>query len=206
MTEQIQPTDLKRQAIIDAATHLFLENNYRSVSMDKIAQTAPVSKATLYNHFNSKNDLLVAVVHEICASIVQAVTQTLSTTDDIKSNLKKIASTLVDVIYSTGGLAIHRLLVAESHEFPELGQMVYYTGVRPTQEQFETYLQHLNDSGQFSIPDPSFAADSFFSLLEGKLHFRCLLGVQPPPNEEEKIQLIESAIAFFLRGIGYEEG
>lgn len=206
MTEQIQPTDPKRQAIIDAATRLFLENNYRSVSMDKIAQTAPVSKATLYNHFDSKNDLLVAVVHEICASIVQAVTQTLSTKDDIKSNLKKIASTLVDVIYSTGGLAIHRLLVAESHEFPELGQMVYDTGVRPTQEQFETYLQQLNDSGQFSIPDPNFAADSFFSLLEGQLHFRCLLGVQPPPNEEEKIQLIESAIAFFLRGIGYEEG
>jgi TetR/AcrR family transcriptional repressor of mexJK operon len=205
MTESSETPDSKRQAIMQAATRLFLTNNYRSVSMDKIAQAAPVSKATLYNYFDSKNDLLVAVVHEICASIVQAVTQTLSTTDDIKSNLRKIASTLVDVIYSTGGLAIHRLLLAESHEFPELGQMVYDKGVRPTLEQLETYLQQLNDSGHFSIPAPSFAADAFFSLLEGKLHFRCLLGVQPPPNEAEKIQLIESAIAFFLRGIGYEE-
>ncbi len=201
-TENFEP---KRQAILNAATQLFLTNNYRSVSMDKIAQAAPVSKATLYNHFDSKNDLLVAVIQGICTSIVQTVTQTLSTTDDIKSNLRKIASTLVDVIYSTGGLAIHRLLVAESHEFPELGQMVYDKGVRPTQEQFETYLQQLNDSGHFSIPDPNFAADAFFSLLEGKLHFRCLLGVQPPPNELEKAQLIESAIAFFLQGIGYEE-
>lgn len=205
MTEQIEPTDPKRQAIIEAATRLFLENNYRSVSMDKIAQTAPVSKATLYNHFDSKNDLLVAVIQGICVSIVQTVAQTLSTTDDIKSNLRKIASALVNVIYSTGGLAVHRLLITESHEFPELGQMVYEKGVRPTLEQFENYLQQLNDNGQFSIPDPNFAADAFFSLLEGKSHFRCLLGVQPPLDETEKKQLIESAIAFFLEGIGHEE-
>jgi len=205
MTEQIQPTDPKRQAIIEAATRLFLENNYRSVSMDKIAQTAPVSKATLYNHFDSKNDLLVAVIQEICRSIVQTVTQTLSTTDDIKSNLRKIASALVDVVYSTGGLAIHRLLVAESHEFPELGQMVYDKGMRPGAEQIAIYLRQLNESGHFSIQNPEFAADVFCGLLENNLHFQCLVGIRPPPDENEKKQLIEAAIDFFLQGIGYEE-
>lgn len=205
MTEPIEIQDSKRQAIIKAATYLFLTHNYRSVSMDKIAQAAPVSKATLYNYFDSKNDLLAAVVQEICISIVQTVTQTLSTTDDIKSNLRKIASTLVDVIYSTGGLAIHRLLVAESHEFPELGQMVYDNGMRPASEQLKIYLQQLNDSGHFSIPNPDFAADAFCGLLKSDLHFQCLVGVRPPPTELEKKQLIESAIAFFLQGIGYEE-
>ncbi len=201
-TENIDP---KRQAILNAATQLFLTYNYRCVSMDKIAQTAPVSKATLYNHFSSKEELLVAVVQGICVSIVQTVAQTLSTNDDIKSNLRKIASALVDVIYSTGGLAIHRLLVAESHEFPELGQMVHDNGMKPTLEQLANYLQQLNDGGHFSIPNSDFAADVFFGLLEGKLHFRCLLGLRPPPDEDEKKQLIESAITFFLKGIGYEE-
>ena len=44
------------------ATRMFLAHGYRNVSMEKIAQAAPVSKATLYNHFDSKNALLAAVI------------------------------------------------------------------------------------------------------------------------------------------------
>ena len=44
--------DSKRQTIIDAATQLFLAQGFRQVSMEKIALTAPVSKATLYNYFD----------------------------------------------------------------------------------------------------------------------------------------------------------
>lgn len=201
MTEQIQPTDPKRQAIIEAATRLFLENNYRSVSMDKIAQTAPVSKATLYNHFDSKNDLVAAVVTKLCSSLLQTISQTFSTKQDVETNLKKIARELVDLLYSPEGLAIYRLLIAESYEMPELGQRAYDSGARLALDDLQAYLQQLQNSGQFHIPDTRFAAESFFSLLKGDLLFRCLLGLEPPPNEMQKEQLIEAATELFLRGI-----
>jgi TetR/AcrR family transcriptional repressor of mexJK operon len=67
--------------------------------------------------------------------------------------------------------------------------------------QLETYLQQLQNSGCFHIPDTRFAADAFFSLLKGDLHFRCLLGIQTAPTEQEKTALCESATAFYLRGI-----
>lgn len=203
MTEFIESIDPKREAIVQAATRLFLNNNYRSVSMDKIAQAAPVSKATLYNHFDSKNDLVAAVMMQLCTSLLQTITQTPSTEDDIELNLKKIATAFVDLLYSPDGLAIYRLLISESHEFPELGQMAYESGARQALSELETYLQQLHDSKRFNIPDTHFAADAFFSLLKGDLFFRCLLSVQPPPNEQEKTHLIESATALFLRGIGY---
>ena len=203
MTESIETIDLKRYAIVQAATRLFLSNNYRSVSMDKIAQAAPVSKATLYNHFDSKNALLAAVVSELCGALLQTITQTLSTTDNVAQNLQKIAEVFVELLYSSDGLAIYRLVVAESHEFPELGQMLYDNGAKLALSQLETYLQHLNDSGRFDIPNAYFAADAFFSLLKGDSHFKCLLGIQTAPTDIEKAQLIESATTFFLRGIGY---
>ena len=89
MTESIEPSAPKRQAIVQAATRLFLTHNYRSVSMDKIAHDAPVSKATLYNHFTIKNDLFAAVVGELCTSLLQTIT--LSEDDDAEKNLQKIA-------------------------------------------------------------------------------------------------------------------
>ena len=203
MTES-ENFDPKRQAIVKAATHLFLTNNYRSVSMDKIAQAAPVSKATLYNHFDSKNALLVAVVRDLCGSLLQTMTQTLSTTDDIKQTLKKIAAAFVELLYSPDGLAIYRLVISEIHEFPELGQMVYDNGAKLAIAQLENYLKQLNEQNMLMISNSRFAADGFFSLLKGDLHFQCLLGIHAPLNENEKAQLIESATTFYLHGIGYE--
>ncbi len=203
MSESTETIDPKRYAIVQAATRLFLSNNYRSVSMDKIAQAAPVSKATLYNHFDSKNALLAAVVCELCGALLQTMTQSLSTADDVTQTLRKIAAAFVELLYSPDGLAIYRLVIAESHEFPELGQMVYDNGAKLAIMQLESYLQQLNDNKILSISNSRFAADGFFSLLKGDLHFKCLLGIHPPLNESEKTQLIESATTFYLRGIGY---
>ncbi len=203
MTEPTEIFDPKRHAIVQAATRLFLTHNYRSVSMDKIAGAAPVSKATLYNHFTSKNELLAAVVRKLCTSLLQTITQTLSEEDDAEQTLQKIAAAFIDLLYSPDGLAMYRLVIAESHEFPELGKMVYDNGAAVALMQLENYLQQLQSSGCFNIPDTRFAADAFFSLLKGDLHFRCLLGIQTVPTELEKTRLIESATTFYLRGIAH---
>lgn len=46
-----------RQEIIDAARELFDKSPYDDVKMDDIAEQADLSRATLYNHFNSKEDI-----------------------------------------------------------------------------------------------------------------------------------------------------
>ncbi len=201
MTESIETPASKRQTIIQAATRLFLTQSYRSVSMEKIAQAAPVSKATLYNHFTSKHELLASVVGELASSLLQ--TMTLSEDDDAEQTLQKIAASFVELLYSPDGLAIYRLMIAESQAFPELGQMIYDNGPRLVLNQLENYLRYLQNSGCFNIPDTHFAADAFFSLLKGDLHFRCLLGIQALPTEVEKTRIIESVTRFYLRGIMY---
>jgi hypothetical protein len=44
----------KRAAILDAATHVFLEKGYLGTSVDEIAAVASVSKRTVYQHFGDK--------------------------------------------------------------------------------------------------------------------------------------------------------
>jgi AcrR family transcriptional regulator len=53
-----QPRPRKR--ILEAAGRLFLRNGYRAVGVDTIVAEAGVAKMTLYAHFPSKDDLIVA--------------------------------------------------------------------------------------------------------------------------------------------------
>lgn len=57
-----------RQRILDAAYALFRRRGYSRVSMDEIAAAASVTKRTLYYHYESKDQLLAAVLeaqHEL---------------------------------------------------------------------------------------------------------------------------------------------
>ncbi len=51
-----------RQRIVDTAEQLFYAEGIRAVGIDRIIAEAGVAKMTLYNHFPSKDDLILAVV------------------------------------------------------------------------------------------------------------------------------------------------
>ena len=54
-------TESKREAILEAASHVFLESGFEGASMAEIAARVGGSKATLYGYFGSKEDLFVEV-------------------------------------------------------------------------------------------------------------------------------------------------
>jgi TetR/AcrR family transcriptional repressor of nem operon len=54
--------DSRREAILAAARHVCLTRGVAAVRMEEIAAAAHVSKGTLYNHFESKHQLLLEMV------------------------------------------------------------------------------------------------------------------------------------------------
>jgi len=199
------PALSKRQTIIQAATELFIEHNFNAVSMDKIAQAAPVSKATLYKYFDSKHALLVAVVEELCQAVSQTMDESLPTEiDGIDSYLKQVALSFMDLIYSKEGLAIHRLIIAECHAFPELGELIYQAGPQNLFTQLENYLQSLNNMDEFNMSDTAFVAKAFFGLLTGDLHLQCLLNIKSLPSTAEKQAYINKTVPFYIQGFFHD--
>jgi AcrR family transcriptional regulator len=53
-----------RRRLLDTATRLFYAEGIRAVGIDRIIAEAGVAKATFYNHFPSKDDLVLAYVKE----------------------------------------------------------------------------------------------------------------------------------------------
>lgn len=52
----------KREQIIDVALNLFYKDGFNATGVEKIRVEANVSKKTLYNHFTSKDELILTVL------------------------------------------------------------------------------------------------------------------------------------------------
>lgn len=58
------PAVSKREQIVSEALKLFYQNGFNATGVDKIAKVAGVSKKTLYNHFKSKDELVLATLRK----------------------------------------------------------------------------------------------------------------------------------------------
>jgi AcrR family transcriptional regulator len=67
-----------RRGLLDGAARAFASAGLRRTTMQSIAAAAGVAKATLYNHFRTKDDLLVAFVEERVASLARTAVATAS--------------------------------------------------------------------------------------------------------------------------------
>ena len=58
-------SERKRDDIVDAAKRAFLAHGVQGTSMDRLAEMAEVSKRTVYNHFASKEELVLQMLSEL---------------------------------------------------------------------------------------------------------------------------------------------
>ena len=58
------PALSKREQIVSVALELFYQNGFHATGIDRIIKEAGVSKKTLYNHFRSKDELVLAALRK----------------------------------------------------------------------------------------------------------------------------------------------
>jgi AcrR family transcriptional regulator len=64
-------TSPARQRVLETADRLFYQEGVRTVGIDRIIAEAGVAKMTLYTHFPSKDDLILAVLRHREASVLE---------------------------------------------------------------------------------------------------------------------------------------
>ncbi|MGZ5525175.1 MAG: TetR/AcrR family transcriptional regulator [Methylomonas sp.] len=199
-----RPSNPKRQAILEAATRAFIAHGYSGASMEAIAEAAPVSKPTLYNHFKSKQELFAAVIECRCEVLLSTLSGVQTNVKEPIAGLSAFAGAFIDFVYADEALQLYRLIIGERHHFPELGERIYRSGPEPVFRQLASYLAELDACGILYIADKETSSRMFLNLLTGDQHFRCLLGLQTGLSGMAKQQLIATVVAFFLKGHGYE--
>lgn len=89
-----RPRSSSRGLIAEAAAELFLEHTYTGATVDDIARRAGVSRATFFNYFGAKSDLLWVEVDEALAAFeltVASVSDELSPMDAVLEVVTRLA-------------------------------------------------------------------------------------------------------------------
>lgn len=161
-----------RARILEAALDTFCEKGY-DACVDDIARRAGVVKQTLYHHYGSKESLfreaLTGLVHVLLVDLG-------ARSGSLRDDLLRFAESFQAQAMSEQGLALHRMLVAESPRFPELARVVYETWQLAGAE-LARMLREAMARGELRQDDPEFAADMLISLLTGTQRDLRLLGM-----------------------------
>lgn len=171
-----------RKKILDAAFELFATRGYHNTSVSQIAKTAGVAKGLIYNYFETKEDLIRGVVHDLMAQ-----------GDDIVGEMLKIEAPqaqmkfLIEfsfryIIEQEHTTQLMTSLALQLDEFPAVKEIVKakYTGMIPLMAQL------LEKSG---IPDFEQEANILAATMDG-ISMQYLVLKEAVPMEAMKQHLI----------------
>ena len=97
------PKDQRRAQLLDAASEVFTTRGYHAAAMDDIADAAGVSKPVLYQHFESKLDLYLALLDRSCERLADVVADALTSTDDNAERVVAAVGAFYDFVSATSG-------------------------------------------------------------------------------------------------------
>jgi len=192
----------KAQEILQAARNVFIAKGFEAASMDAVAKTAGVSKATVYAHFKSKSDLFAAIVAQVAGRLAGEIRAVMEARLPLRQALTRIGQRFLEVLIDPERVRMFRMMVAEADRFPELGRVFYRAGPLVMQDCLAGFLAEAAAAGKLAIDDSALAARQLLSLIKADLHLRCLFdtGTQPTPAECDR--QVAAAVDMFLKAYG----
>lgn len=157
-------------AIVEAVRELLAEEGYASLSVERVAQRAGVSKATIYRRYPSKASLVAETLHEHKQSTV-----TYQDTGDLKGDLVRYLTAVAKAMSSDDG-HIMAGLVSELARNPELADAMRDQYIEPRRQQMLEIFRRAVERGELRDDiDPRILGD----VLVGALQHRFLVTGDP---------------------------
>jgi TetR/AcrR family transcriptional regulator, mexJK operon transcriptional repressor len=143
MQEQIgkreQNKARKRAEIVAIATRTFLGQGYAATSMSGIADELGGSKATLWAHFASKEELFAAVVDGQVDTFARDIAEVLTSQTFSLPALRRACLRFLECLLRDDAVRLFRLVLSDGERFPEITETFYSRGparVRHSMKQF----------------------------------------------------------------------
>jgi len=142
--------ETRPQELLDAALMLFVEKGFAATRSEEVARAAGVSKGTLYLYYPSKEELFKAVVRQNLGSMIAEGIELVATFEGSSSDLLiELMTTWWRRAGSTQAGGIHKIVLSEVRNFPELAQFYADEVMVPGDQLFSSIVQRGIDRGEF---------------------------------------------------------
>jgi TetR/AcrR family transcriptional regulator, mexJK operon transcriptional repressor len=191
----------KNDAILKAATRLFLQHGYALTTMDEVARLAGVTKQTVYTHHRSKEELFTSMLNALCNRDMPSQMQ-LGADTPVEELLKKIGLIVLNTITSPEGVGATRLVIAESQHHPKLAELYYARGTKKLVQLLSDFIASQKKRKVIVVKDPTSAASYFLAMLKGQYYVRMMLRVKPFPSQKQKEAHVREVVRMFMHLYG----
>ena len=194
--------------LLDAALDLFVEKGFAATRAEEVAARAGVSKGTLFLYFQSKEELLKAVVRESISGRFKEWNDEFATFEGTTAEmLRDCMTTWWERVGATRASGITKLMMSEAGNFPEIAAFYQQEVVQPGQKLIRRIMQRGIDRGEFRAVDLDYAvysviAPMIFLILAKHSNGTCT-DADLPGNAKK---YIAAQVDTILHGIGFGAG
>jgi len=198
--ETARPIDrgvARRQAFLQAAREVFLEQGFEAASVNEVVRRAGGSLATLYGQFGNKEGLFLAVLQEHHERFVRAMTPASVDHLPLEEGLQAIGEHFLRALLMRENLAVFRIMIGEGRKFPE--QVQRYVGVGGADRVVGVISSFLTAKAAPAV-DPELAASYLLELWRSRHHYRSLADPAYTVTDAQLKAHVAGAVRVFLRG------
>ena len=140
--------------LLDAALDLFVEKGFAATRAEEVAARAGVSKGTLFLYFQSKEELLKAVVRENISGRFKEWNEELESFEGTSAEmLAYCMHSWWDRVGATKASGITKLMMSEAKNFPDIAAFYQQEVIQPGQSLIRRILQRGMERGEFRDMD-----------------------------------------------------
>jgi len=196
MSKREQNKLQRRAVIVDIATRAFLGQGYAATSMSAIADELGGSKATLWSHFGSKEELFAAVIDHLVLRFACEIEGTLNGDVFSLEGLRHYCIRFLTKLMGDEAIRLFRLIIADGGRFPEINAVFHVRAPARIQRLMAGYL-----ATRFAADEAARLARLINCTMVG---YRSHALTRPEmPTESEMEQFVDDFIAH-LRLPAYE--
>ncbi len=198
-------TKMRKQQILDAALVVFSEKGFATASTLEIAQKAGIAQGTIFNYFQNKRELFIAVIKNLIITVPLLNLIEKLPGAEFPSIFKSI---LQDRLSFTEDDNMIRLfsLMGEIHRDPELKAL--YTGqfIQPFLSRMEGFYRSMRSSDKFRQLEPAVITRVIGGMILGFIMLKSLEGEASPLNKLPQEKVAEDMMNFVLHGVLNNKG
>lgn len=157
-----------KEAIMDAAVHLFARNGFNETKLEDVAARAEFGKGTIYNYFENKNDLLLSTFEYALGKVTCFLSEQLLNITEPLDRLRLIVKAQFDYYQSNEDFL--RVVVANQHV---IGQAMQGESGKELQNRFMHLRKLMIDEIQAGIDTGKLkqgSASRYASYISGMVH------------------------------------
>ncbi|VEU83164.1 TetR/AcrR family transcriptional regulator [Acholeplasma hippikon] len=155
-----------KELIYKNAIELFSQYGYQNLGMRDLAKSAGIKASSIYNHYKSKEDILLDIANELVNELKENVYPLYKVTDLSPKEFFKNISLKTNQFFEQKHInTLTGILIPEEFSSQRLKKLLHEEFIVKPRTAYTYYFKSLMDKGLMRTEDPKLAAKMYHSFF-----------------------------------------